>query len=247
MSKRKEIKVHELSRLMIYILGHRPYEFGLVPDAEGFITYKELLWALHEEPGWGHVRQGHLHEVLLSKDRDLFQADDNRMRTLERIWVLDLENPSHSLPKILFIAVRRKAHAHVMEKGLPSWADRYFVLSSERDMAMRIGRRRDQKPVLLEIMASAAQKENISFYPFGTLFLTREIPCKFITGPPLSKEVPKTPVADADKKDKMRPVLEAGTFFLDIKRDSDPLRRLKGKKPKGWKEEARKLRKRKRD
>ncbi|MBW2217849.1 MAG: hypothetical protein JRF34_11780, partial [Deltaproteobacteria bacterium] len=37
-----------------------------------------------------------------------------------------------------------------------------------------------------------------------------------------------------------------GTFSLDSSRDPDLLRRAKGKKRKGWKEEARKVRKGKR-
>ena len=59
---------------MTYILGHNPDEFGLVPDREGFITFKELLWAFHEEPGWSYVRQSSINEVLLSEDRTSFEV-----------------------------------------------------------------------------------------------------------------------------------------------------------------------------
>jgi hypothetical protein len=37
----------------------------LVPDTEGFIGYKELLQAIHEEPGWGYVKLGDIREVLM--------------------------------------------------------------------------------------------------------------------------------------------------------------------------------------
>lgn len=185
---------------MVYILGHRPDEFGLVPDVEGFVTYKELLWAINEEPGWSYVRQGHIHEVLSGKNRALFQAEDNQIRVFERHWHLDLEDPSHSLPKILFIPVRRKAHSAVMEKGLISIEGKYLALASDQDMALRMGRRRDQTPVLLEIMAAAAQKEEIYFYSFGHLFLTNQIPARFIFGPPVSKEDVKGPREEAVKK-----------------------------------------------
>ncbi len=123
---------------------------------------------------------------------------------------------------------------------------KYLVLSSDRDMALRMGRRRDQTPVLLEIMAAAAQKEGISFYPFGHLFLTKQIPAGFIFGPPVSKEDVKAPRQEAEKKKKRRPDSEAGTFVLDIAKDPDLFRRAKGKKRTGWKEAARKERRRKR-
>jgi len=42
-----------LAKMLAYVLGRRPDEFGLIPDAEGFVRIKDLLKALHEEEGWG--------------------------------------------------------------------------------------------------------------------------------------------------------------------------------------------------
>jgi putative RNA 2'-phosphotransferase len=246
-----QFKVENLSKFLVYILGHRPDEFGLVPDRDGFVTYKALLQAIHEEPDWHYVRQSHINEVLLGKDRILFQPGDNQIRTAERRWQFDIEKPSQPLPKLLFTPVRRKAHPVVMEKGLKSGQGKYLVLSQDPEMAERIGRRRDQKPVLLEIMADAAQSKGVLFYSFGNLFLNPEIPPKFIAGPPVPKEILDSRRGrDAEpKKEKIMPrqaVLTPGTFPLDSSRDPDPYRRAKGKKRKSWKEEARKVRRGKR-
>jgi len=184
-----QFKVENLSRFLVYILGHRPDEFGLMPDSDGFVTYKGLLQAIHEEPDWHYVRQSHINEVLLGKDRILFQPGDNRSRASDRLWGLDIDNPTQTLPKLLFTPVRRKAHPVVMEKGLRSGQGRYLVLSPDQEMAGRIGSRRDQKPVLLEVMADAAQSEGVLFYPFGNLFLSPEIPARFIAGPPVPKDI----------------------------------------------------------
>lgn len=240
-----QFKVENLSRFLVYILGHRPDEFGLVPDSDGFVTYKELLQAIHEEPDWHYVRRSHINEVLLGKDRHLFQPGDNRIRTAERRWQFDMEKSSQPLPKLLFTPVRRKAHPVVMEKGLRSGKGRYLVLSPYQEMAGRIGSRRDQKPVLLEVMADAAQSEGVLFYLFGNLFLSPEIPPRFIAGPPVPKEILDIRRDAEPKKEKILPrqaVLTPGTFPLDPSRDPDPYRRSKGKKRKSWKEEARKMR-----
>jgi putative RNA 2'-phosphotransferase len=244
-----QFKVENLSRFLVYIIGHRPDEFGLVPDSDGFVSYKELLQAIHEEPDWHYVRQSHINEVLLGKDRILFQPVDNRIRTAERRWQFDIEKPSQPLPKLLFTPVRRNAHPVVMEKGLKSGQGKYLVLFPDIKMAERIGRRRDQKPVLLEVMADAAQSEGVLFYPFGNLFLSPEIPPRFIAGPPVPKEVLDSRRDAEPKKEKIMPrqaVLTPGTFSLDSSRDPDPYRRAKGKKRKSWKEEARKVRRGKR-
>jgi putative RNA 2'-phosphotransferase len=195
------------------------------------------------------VRQSHINEVLLSKDRALFEAEEKRIRHREREWHLDLETPADSLPKILYTPVRTKAHPVVMEKGIRTAEGKHIVLSSDQEMIRRIGKRRDQKPVLLEISASPAQMEGIAFYPFGDLFLSPEIPARFISGPPVRKEVLES-LRDAEaKREAAKPKPEdftPGTFVLDMSRDPDRKRRAKGKKRKGWKEEARKVRKRKR-
>ena len=234
-----------LSRLLIYVLGHRPDEFGLVPDSDGFVTYKELIQAIHEEQGLRYVGKADINEALLGKDRHLFQSDNKRIAAVEKKWRLNIETPLLSLPRILFAAVRTKAHPVVMERGLVSAEGRYVVLSPDRGMALRIGRRRDPKPVLLEIMAAATENKGVDFYPFGDLFLSRQIASKFISGPPVLKETLKRRSMAETKKEKNRPepvYLDAGSFTPDISRDPDPLRRFKGKKRKGWKEEARKTR-----
>ncbi|MBN1831715.1 MAG: RNA 2'-phosphotransferase [Deltaproteobacteria bacterium] len=246
MPKKTQMKTHILARFMLYVLGHRPDEFGLVPDEDGFVPYKELLWALHEEPGWRYVRKGHINEVLLSPDRHLFQALKDAIRALDRRWRLGPENPAQSLPTSLFVGVRRRSHRNVMEKGLAAARGSHIVLSPDRDMAMRIGCRRDQKPVLLEISTRSVSEAGITLKPFGELFIADQVPAGAMTGPP----VPKKDMEATQKKEKAipdkRPDFQTGTFVLDMNRDPDPSRRPKGKKRKGWKEEARKIRRGKR-
>jgi putative RNA 2'-phosphotransferase len=238
--RKSQIRVTDLSRFLIYILAHRPDEFGLVPDRVGFITLKELLRAVHEEPGWGYVRESHIREVVIGRDRTLFAWEEDRIRAAEKRWQLDLQTPSENTPKILFVAIRRKAHLHVMEKGL--FSDGLLVLSPDRDMALRIGRRRDQKPILLEVMTEPAQEQGISFHAFGGLYLAKEIPAEYISGPPVPEEI-REPQPPKKEKTVPQPSLPSGgTFVLDVHRDPDLSRRRTGRKPRGWKEDSRKMR-----
>jgi putative RNA 2'-phosphotransferase len=186
---------------------------------------------------------------MLSKDRHLFHNEEGRLKVLKRRWRFDLNEVPETLPPILFTAVRRKAHPVVMEKGLKWSNNRYLVLTPDKEVALRIGRRRDQHPVLLEVRANAARNAGIEFYPFNTLFLCRQIPVDFITGPPVSKEFIESRIEAVPRKEKAAPQpvdFSAGTFALEISKDPDLRRRLKGKKPKGWKEQVRKIRRQKR-
>lgn len=243
MHRRNQIRVENLSRFLSYILGHRPDEFGLAPDPDGFISYKELLWAVHEEPGWGYVKEGDIREVLMGESRSLFESDEKRIRAMDKRWQM-AETSAEGLPKILYFAARRKAHAHIMEKGLSS--ERPLLLSADPEVAKRIGRRRDPKPILLEILTTAARQKGISFWVLGDLFLVNEVPADCISGPPVEEEpVPRKDVkVKEEKSGGKRADFMPGSFLLDLQRDPAPHRALKGKKAKGWKENARKMRKR---
>jgi len=234
-------KVDNLSRLMTYMLGTRPDEFGLVPDKEGYITMKELLKAINEEPGTKYVRESHIREVLLHDRDGVFEIDEKKIRSSQ--WKACLKSKGHNPvppPKILFKGVKKKAYPFVLKAGLLPGSKDHVLLATNRDLATRIAHRLDQDPVLLEIKAGAAHENGIRFYPFGdSLYLADEIPVQFISGPPLPKDV-----AVKEKPIEKKREIEPGSFILRAERDPDFKRRNKAKKRAGWKEEVRKGRKR---
>jgi len=253
LSKKTQIKLDSIVKLLHYILGYRPDEFGLVPDPDGYVPVKELLKVIHEEENYGYVRESHIREILLGPDRFLFELMDQRIRSLDRQWEPDLSTPCLDLPAILFAPIRRRAHAHVMEKGLSAGNNKYILLTPEKDFAEKIGRRTDPEPVLLEILANEAGRVGNPFLAFGELFLVKEIPARFIAGPPVPKEViEQHSLAQQQKAQKEKPIrrqlgFEAGTFALQSPKDSAANKhRVKGKKVKGWKEEVRGMRRTKR-
>jgi putative RNA 2'-phosphotransferase len=245
----QQFRTEKLTDFIIYVLGHHPHEFGLVPDREGYVLYKELLQALHEEPEWRYVRRSHLNEMLMGKDRRLFEASEKGLRVVERRWQFDTGAKQVFAPGLLFTPVRRKAHPVAMEKGLRATGGRFLVLSQDREMARRIGTRKDQSPVILEIMAEKAQSQGIFFSAFGSLFLSRHIPPRFIAGPQVSKDVVAQLEASKPKKEEKKPSPEdftPGSLILDMKMEPVARKKGRGKKPRGWKEEAKKFRRKRR-
>ncbi len=55
------------SKLLSYVLGRRPYEFGLVLDENGFVSMQILLKAIGEEKDWKFIREAHFHELLIQE------------------------------------------------------------------------------------------------------------------------------------------------------------------------------------
>jgi len=241
--KKSPRRVVNLSRLMSYMLGRRPDEFGLVPDADGYMTMKEVLKAISEEPGTGYVRESHVKEVLLHDTDAVFEMSGKKIRSRNRTFApVDKERHAGPPSKILFKGVKRKAYPFILRAGLLRGSQEHVVLATDQDLAIRIARRSEQDPVMLEIRAGIAHENGIAFYPFGhSLCLADEIPVQFISGPPLPKE--RQP-----KEEPRRSSTETttGTFILTSGRDPDLKRRSKTKKRIGWKQET-KQRRRKKD
>lgn len=243
MTNKNKRKVANLSRLMNYILGNRPYEFGLVPDKEGYISLKELLKTINEEPNMAYVRESHIREVLLNNRDSLFEINERKIRSTNRHFLpVNKEKDVTSPPKILFKGVKRKTYPFILRSGLLQEPKRHIVLTKDKDLAVRIARRLDQKPIILEIRAGTAAKNGITFYPFGhSLYLADRVPVQFINGPPL----PKEPPSKKETLEKEREIAP-GSFIMKAERDPDIKRQKRAKKRIWWKEEVKKAKKRKR-
>jgi len=245
------VRLKELNRLakfLFYVLGHHPDEFGLVPDSQGFVKLKELLKAVNEEAQWRYLRKSHLNELCISHTKPPIEIVDNLIRAVDRN---QLPTPIFSIdyPKLLYTCVRTKAYPSVLEKGILPMGRPWIILASERDMALRMGRRFDPSPVLLTINVQQAINTQVKFLTFGkSLFLAPQIPTGCFIGP----SIPKEKRNKKEKTETVQPISppERGSFFLDLNREGSPLnpkKNIKGKKDKGWKEARRKEKRRRKN
>lgn len=206
--------IQSLSKLLAYVLGRRPDEFGLVPDQNGYVKIKELLKALHEEEGWRYVRQVHLNEICLTLPAPPIEISEKLIRAKTRENLPQPETDP-DLPKLLYTCIRTKAYVHVHEKGLFPAAATLVTLSSDKDMALRIGRRSDPSPVVLTIHVGQAIDRGVFIYRVGEkLFLADSLPASCINGPPLPKEKP--PAARATEKNQGERSKTPGSYLIDL-------------------------------
>jgi putative RNA 2'-phosphotransferase len=242
MSRRKDPK--QLFKLMTYVVGHQPDEFGLAPDQDGFFRIKDVIKAICEEPGWGYVRQSHVNEVLITLRNHPFVMQGDRIQVEhadEKVRPVSGVMP----PKLLYHCVRRKAYPVVYQKGIMPTGHAHVFLATTEAMAVRMGKRRDPKPVLLTVLAHRAYQQGVQFLQQGQcLYLTDHIPVSCFSGPPLPKE--KQEDQKGRKEQPVAPKPSPGSFALDMERSHELQRqrvKRKGlKKDVGWKKDARKLR-----
>jgi putative RNA 2'-phosphotransferase len=226
----------KLAKMVAYMLGHVPGEFGLVPDENGFVKLKEFLKALHEEDGWRHVRLGTLREAMLTLPQVPFEMTGDAIRAKDRQY-LGPPVVAEELPPLIYTCIRRRAYPRAVEKGVTPGAGPDVVLSSDRDMALRIGRRRDADPVVLDVQVARAQRYGVTFRQAdGTLYLADAIPAGCFTGPALPKEQPgpkKKPEKTAIKE-KMRGE-DAGAFHPGVPEPAASVKKKSRKTDLDWK------------
>jgi putative RNA 2'-phosphotransferase len=211
-----------LAKMLAYVLGRQPGEFGLVPDAEGFVRIKDLLKALHEEDGWGYVNESHLREVLLSVSATMFEIDAQRIRARHR-GTLTAPSAPERPPKLLYAHIRRRAYPFVHADGIRPSSHPQVILTAEHALAERLGRRIDPDPVILVVNVRRAEEHGVVFSSFGAgLFLADRIPAGCFSGPPL----PAEPAAGLRKPRRADSITERpatpGSFALDMQKAAAP-------------------------
>ena len=211
--------IDKLSKLLVYILGRQPDEFGLLPDENGYVKIKDLMKAMGEEPGWRHVRLNQIREVTYSIRSPPVEMENNLIRAVDRSRLFAPEIPD-SFPKLLYYPVRQRAYPVVLEKGLSSAACKNrLILTGHMDFAERLGRRIDPCPVILTINSDIIRKIGATLWRFGKqLFLSDCLPLGSFSGPPLPKNRPEPKQADATRPPDAPKT--PGSYFLDLTNES---------------------------
>lgn len=231
----------KLNTFLAYVLGRNPYEFGLVPDGNGFVKTKDLLKAIREEEGFHHVTEGSLLELPLTVKQPAVDIQDDRIRAMDRDR---LAPPSceNEVPKLLYIGIRNRAHGHVMHKGLLPYDEQpYVVVASDRDLAERLGKRKDPRPVIITIHTDRAEDLGVIFFFAGEgIYLARSIPEGCLSGPPpVSADNEGGGRPNKARSGEKRQIPTPGSFFPNL--GGKPAKTRQDKL--SWKHNKKKLRK----
>jgi putative RNA 2'-phosphotransferase len=242
MGRKKDPK--QLEKLMSYILGRRPDEFGLVLNDQGFVRLKDLLKAISEEPGWGYVRGSHIHEVFMTSRQKPFVLENDKIKAACREDSLDGEEEIVP-PKLLYHCVRRRAYPVVCQRGIIPLGQPRVYLATTKELALRMGKRRDPSPVLLTVQAQRALEAGVKFAKQGELlYITQHVPVGYFVGPPLPRE--KKEEVSKPKETVAIPENLPGSFTFEVERSralqQQRLRRKGLKKEIAWKKDVRRLR-----
>ena len=240
--RRLQQKEDSLVRMLCYVLGVAPHEFGLLPDPAGWVGLKELLKALHEDPEWRHARESGLQQAAQRLAPDDLELQEGRMRCLSR--TPPRPQPGQEPPAHLYLGVRQRAYPVLIKHGLLEAAGPHMLAVSQED-ALRLGRRRDSDPILVTVQARQAADQGVAFLNWGQdWFVCPWAPPQCLMGPPVPEpaQLRRPASAQANQTNQVTPPPPhqmPGSFILTPEDTEKPYKRKGLKKQVEWKKERR--------
>ena len=154
-----------LSKFLSLVLRHRPDDYGLAMDEQGFVDFDSLIDVLVAEDIVADTAEDDVMELVEGSERRRFQIDGNRIRALyghsDRVR---LNYPPDDPPPTLWHGTTPEHAAHVREEGLEPAGRAYVHLSSTEEEARSVGGRHADDPVLVRVDTRAAVDLGLKFH-----------------------------------------------------------------------------------
>jgi putative RNA 2'-phosphotransferase len=238
-----------LAKTLAYIGWRSPAEYGLFWDPDSTMPWKEFYWALQEDSSLRFVREATIRELTLLGVELPFVLEGGLLRLRPETGPA-VYPVAAQVPKRLYFGIKPKHLASAREHGLKPGRRRFLPLCDEKEFALRIAKRTEQAPILVEIMAEEGARNGVSILTAGPhLYLVESVPARFIVFPLLRQEIAEKPNKPVRKP---KPALPSsatpGSFVmqphhLGIPGGAKPGAKGPGKGGKGgWKKSSRKER-----
>lgn len=148
------------SKLLALILRHKPEQFGIILDDEGYANVSELL-------DTGEFTMDLLEEIVNTgpKIRYAFDITGEKIRALQGHSIeVDLKLEAIEPPKVLYHGTSSKSVDSIMKTGLNRGNRQYVHLSADLETADNVGSRRGSNPAILIIDSELLHKNGHPFY-----------------------------------------------------------------------------------
>ncbi len=172
------------AKLLSLVLRHRPDTLGLELDDAGYVDVARLLAALadHAQP----LTRAELDRIVRADDKQrfAFDAGGTRLRASQgHSLAVTLAYPPLPPPATLFHGTVARFVAAIRDQGLQARERQFVHLSADLATATNVGSRRG-KPLVLTVDSAAMARAHFEFHRSANgVWLTREVPPRFITFP----------------------------------------------------------------
>jgi putative RNA 2'-phosphotransferase len=174
------VPLDRLSRFLSFLLRHRPPDYPLAFDRQGFVPWTELVARVKTR--FPDATDEDIRGIVAGSDKQRFELRGDRVRaTYGHSFAVDLGGESIAPPDELYYGTARDLAQGVLREGLKPRGRAYVHLSAAVDDAIAVGRKRDPIPAVIVVDARSAHESGVEFYSSGPLFLAPAIPPEFLS------------------------------------------------------------------
>ena len=169
-----------ISRFLTYLLRHQPKEYPLVFDKRGFVEWRDVVELVQER--FHDVTERQIEAVVSGSEKKRFELVDDKVRaTYGHSFPVDLGGEAAEAPPKLYYGAARDLAQSMLRNGLKPRDRQYIHLSVTAEEAESVARRYDPAPAIIIVDVKAAQAEGVRFHESGPLYLTEDVPAKFLS------------------------------------------------------------------
>ena len=164
--RKKAMDYIKLSKEISYALRHAPWEYELEIDDDGYVDINQLLASLNELNIYDRlIVKEDLEYIVNNSDKKRHEIKDGKIRALYGHSIVNKISKEIAIPpRILYHGTAKKFVDSIMSNGLLPMNRQYVHLSVDEKMAITVGKRRDNNPVILEIDCQSAVNDGVIFY-----------------------------------------------------------------------------------
>lgn len=173
-----------LSKTIAHALRHKPEDYGLTLDAEGWVAVDDLLAALRRRFGAQRpVSLADIERIMAESAKQRFEMRAGKIRAFYGHSTADrIEREAATPPAVLYHGTTPQAAQAILHEGLKSMNRQYVHLSTDEKTARLVGLRRSSRPVILRIDALEASRQGVKFYLGNEdIWMADAIPPAFIS------------------------------------------------------------------
>jgi putative RNA 2'-phosphotransferase len=223
-----------LSKFLSLVLRHRPDEYGLQMDDQGFVEFESLIDVIVAEDIAAETAEDDVREIVEGSDRRRFEISDGRIRALYgHSSRVHLDYPEDDPPAELYHGTSPQVARRILSEGMRPAGRAYVHLSSTPEEAEAVGRRNADDPVIVKVDTAKAREEGVTFHQATDLiWLCPDIPAGCCQVPDLP-EVPAPPKpAGPDPVGQVTPRTQGSSGYQIIQPDpAEGFKRRPRKKP----------------
>jgi len=161
-----DIDYVQLSKAVSHALRHEPWLYEIELDDDGWTSVASLLAALYQEfPAWRELTENDLATMIATSSKQRHEMTNGRIRALYGHSVPGKLRREPAEPPIrLFHGTAPAYLLAIKRNGLLPMQRQYVHLSTDRETAQAVGKRKVPEPVILTVKAQAAHQAGVVFY-----------------------------------------------------------------------------------